>query len=129
MSTRHSFLITGLAGLAAVAATVVPTTAAAAAPAADLGPRIERACMRIPNIELRTNNLIERLQGDATVRGSLAWLQAQIDRANQRGRTDLATVLENRLAVRTQTLEVLQLRQSELLPSLKEFCNAHGVAV
>jgi hypothetical protein len=104
---------------------VVPSTASAAA-AEELGPRIERACLRIPNIETRTANLIERLQGDATVRGSLLWLEAQIDRAESRGRADLAEVLQNRLAVRTQTLEVLQQRQAKL-PELRQWCVDHGV--
>ena len=105
----------------------VPSTAMAAAPN-ELGPRAERACLRIPNIETRTTNLIERLQGDATVRGSLLWLQAQIDKAASRGRTDLVEVLQNRLAVRTQTLEVLQQRQAKL-PELKQWCIDHGVAL
>jgi hypothetical protein len=134
---RHHRVAAGLAGLVMAAAVAVPTTAIAASstpelamPAAsDLGPRLERACLRLPNLESRTANLIERLEGDATVRGSLAWLQAQIDKANARGRTDLAEVLTNRLAVRQQTLVVLQQRQSELLPRLAAFCAEHGAAV
>jgi hypothetical protein len=124
---KRSLISAGLIGALASIAVVVPTTAMAAAPD-DLGPRAERACLRIPNIEIRTTNLIERLQGDATVRGSLLWLQAQIDKATSRGRTDLVAVLENRLAVRTQTLEVLQQRQAEL-PELEQWCIDHGVAL
>jgi hypothetical protein len=124
---KRSLTSTGLIGALASIAVVVPSTALAAAPD-DLGPRAERACLRIPNIEIRTTNLIERLQGDATVRGSLLWLQAQIDKATSRGRTDLVAVLENRLAVRTQTLEVLQQRQAEL-PKLEQWCIDHGVAL
>lgn len=92
----------------------------------DLGPRLERACLRIPNIEIRTENRIERLEGDAETRGSLAWLQVQIDRADEAGRDQLALVLENRLAVRTKTLEVLHLRQDGL-PDLRQLCIDHGV--
>ena len=133
--TRITRIVAGIAGVAAVATVLVPTAALAASspdlavPAAtDLGPRLERACLRLPNIETRTANLIERLQGDATVRGSLAWLQAAIDTATERGRTDLAEVLTNRLAVREQTLVVLQQRQRELLPRLAAFCAEHGAA-
>ena len=90
--------------------------------------RYERACLRIPNLQIRTDNFITRLNGDATVKGSLAWLQAQIDDATAKGRTQLATVLQNRLAVRTQTLEVLKVRQQRLA-KLAEMCRAHGVEI
>jgi hypothetical protein len=113
-----------LVGLTATAALLVPQSAYAAT--SDLGPRLERACLRIPNIEQRTGNLIERLEGDASVLGSLAWLQVQIDRATAQGRTQLATTLQNRLEVRTKTLEILYLRQ-EQLPALRQFCIDRGV--
>ncbi len=119
-----------VAGIAATCALMIPGAASAStAPAQDdLGSRLERACLRIANVETRTNNLITRLQGDVTVRGSLAWLQAQIDRAEARGNTDLVDVLTNRLAVREQTLVVLQLRL-EGLPALEAFCIERGVAL
>jgi hypothetical protein len=69
-----------------------------------------------------------RLTSDASTKGSLAWLQAQIDDAKAKNRTQLATVLENRLAVRTQTLEVLKVRQ-ERLAKLADTCRAHGVGI
>ena len=109
----------------ASAALIVPATASAAT-TGELPVRYERACLRIPNFQIRTDNFITRLNGDATTRGSLAWLQAQIDDAKAKGRTQLATVLENRLAVRTQTLEVLTVRQQRLA-ELAEKCRAHGV--
>jgi hypothetical protein len=62
------------------------------------------------------------------VRGSLAWLQARIDKAEAEGREQLVTVLENRLVVRTKTLEVLEQRQAKL-PELKQKCIDHGVAL
>lgn len=133
--TRSIIPAGAIAAIVAAAIAVLPGTANAAAPAttptaapSDPGPRLERACLRIPNIETRTANLIERLQGDATVRGSLLWLQAQIDRAAALNRQDLVEVLENRLAVRQQTLEVLQLRQQNL-PAMRQFCVDRGVAI
>lgn len=118
------------AGIALMGTLMIPGTAAASSsPAPDeLRPRLERACLRIPNIEARTNNVIARLQADATVRGSLAWLETQIDRATERGRDDLVEVLTNRLAVRQQTLTVLQLRLDGL-PALEAFCTERGVAL
>ncbi len=106
---------------------VVPTAAQAATTPA-LPARYERACLRIPNLQIRTNNVITRLNGDAATKGSLAWLQAQIDDATAKGRTQLATVLQNRLAVRTQTLQVLTQRQQRLA-TLAEKCRSHGVDV
>jgi hypothetical protein len=117
----------GAAIVAASAALVVPTAAHAAA-TGELPARLERACLRIPNLQLRTTNVIARLNGDAATKGSLAWLQAQLDDATAKGRTQLATVLENRLAVRTQTLEVLTQRQQRLT-KLADLCRNHGVVV
>lgn len=124
-----------VAGLAGVLLVAAPGVAAAASggeePAAtrsadELRPRIERACLRIPNLQIRTDNLLARLQGDATTRGSLAWLQVQIDRARERGRDDLVLVLENRLAVRTATIPVLEQRAIGL-DRLAERCAELGV--
>lgn len=123
---RIAFGAVGLASLCAVATMAMPSAANAQGTGDDLGPRLERACLRIPNLEIRTNRLTERLNGDATVRGSLLWLQAQIDKAEAAGREQLVTVLENRLAVRTQTLEVLEQRQAKL-PALKQKCIDAGV--
>lgn len=140
---RHSLksrFVLGAVVVTAGAAFVVPTVAQAAttdtsgtsSPSStdsrELPARYQRACLRIPNLEIRTTNFINRLNGDATVRGSLAWLQAQIDDATTKGRTQLVTVLKNRLAVRTQTLQVLTVRQQRL-EKLAEKCRNHGVDV
>ena len=125
--TVKSTLMIGAAVLTAGAAFVVPTAAQAATTPA-LPARYERACLRIPNLQKRTNNVIDRLNGDASTKGSLAWLQAMIDDATAKNRTQLATVLKNRLAVRTQTLKVLTQRQQRLA-ALVEKCRSHGVDV
>lgn len=122
-----SKILLGATVVTAGAAFIVPTAAFAATN--DVLPvRYERACLRIPNLEIRTNNLLTRLQGDASVRGSLAWLQAQIDDAKAKGRAQLATVLENRLRVRTQTIEVLNVRLGRL-EKLADKCREHGVDI
>ena len=120
-------MLLGAVVVTAGAAMIVPATASAAT-AGDLPARYERACLRIPNLQIRTTNFITRLEGDAATRGSLAWLQAQVDDATNKGRAQLATVLKNRLAVRTQTLVVLKQRQVRLT-NLADKCRAHGVAV
>jgi hypothetical protein len=139
---RHSLksrFVLGAVVVAAGAAFVVPTVAQAATTdtsgttdtttgTRELPARYQRACLRIPNLEIRTTNFINRLNGDATVRGSLAWLQTQIDDATAKGRTQLVTVLKNRLAVRTQTLQVLTVRQQRL-EKLADKCRNHGVDI
>jgi len=115
--------------VASAATTTTPSTPAAPADTPkELPARYQRACLRIPNLQIRITNFIDRLNGDATTRGSLLWLQAQIDNAKSKGRTQLATVLENRLKVRQQTLVVLNKRQ-ERLTKLLELCRNHGVDV
>jgi hypothetical protein len=131
-----SKLMIGAVVVTAGAGLVVPVTASAegtttAPPSTatrDLPARLKRACLRIPNLETRTSRMITRLNGDASVRGSLLWLQAQIDDATAKGRTQLATVLQNRLKVRTQTLKVLTNRQQRL-DKLAEMCRKHGVDI
>jgi hypothetical protein len=133
-----STLMLGAIVATAGATLVVPNVASAApttttptpTPAApkELPARYQRACLRIPNLQTRTTNFITRLNGDAATRGSLLWLQAQIDAAKAKGRTQLATVLENRLKVRQQTLVVLTQRQDRLT-KLIELCRNHGVDV
>ena len=135
-SLKSKFMI-GAVIVTAGAGLVVPAAASAAStttaptpstPARELPARLQRACLRIPNLQMRTTNLITRLNADASTRGSLLWLQAQIDDATAKGRTQLATVLQNRLKVRTQTLTVLTNRQ-ERLTKLVELCRSHGVDV
>ena len=132
-SVKTSLMFGAIAATAGVAL-VVPSAANAAAPTTDptagkeLPARYQRACLRIPNLQIRTTNFITRLNGDAGTRGSLLWLQAQIDNAKSKGRTQLVTVLENRLKVRQQTLVVLNQRQ-ERLTKLLELCRNHGVDV
>lgn len=132
-----SKLMIGAVVVTAGAGLVVPAVASAAstttAPpsgtsARELPARLQRACLRIPNLETRTSKFIARLNGDASTRGSLLWLQAQIDDATAKGRTQLAAVLQNRLKVRTQTLKVLTNRQQRLT-KLAELCRNHGVDV
>ncbi|MEZ5409928.1 MAG: hypothetical protein R2761_18005 [Acidimicrobiales bacterium] len=102
--------------------------AVAASPGDGIGPRAERACLRIPNIEIRLTERKARLDGDATVRGSLAWLQSKIDAAQAANRDQLATVLENRLTVRSKTREILDDR-TELVADLRSRCESWGVEI
>ncbi len=84
-----STIMLGAVVVTAGAALVVPSAAQAASTRTattetgtrELPARYRRACLRIPNLQLRTETLIARLNGDASTLGSLLWLQAQIDDA------------------------------------------------
>jgi hypothetical protein len=120
-----------IAAVAVAAGTLLATPALAGAtttstPANEVSDRAERACLRIPNLQTRTENLITRLNGGADVKGSLAWLEAQIAKAEANGKTELAETLRNRLAVRTASVDVLEQRLGEL-ERLAERCAAAGV--
>ena len=122
MNLRRSLGMFGAS--AAIAATLALAPAPAGAQATttgDLGPRVERACARIPNLQLRTDNLLTRLGADASTIGSLAWLDKEIAQAQAQGRTQLVTVLQNRKNVRTSSVAVLEKRKTELV-KLAEKC-------
>ena len=55
-------------------------------------------------------------------------LQAAIDKATAKGRTQLVTVLQNRLDVRTQLLGLLQDKQANVA-EVKQICIDHGINV
>ncbi len=113
----------GLPTIASAATTPLLATPPEVPPA--LQERLDVLCARIPNLQTRTSNLITRLESDAETRGSLAWLTALAARARTNGRDDLAVVLENRLAVRTATLDVLKLRV-DALADAAVFCDGRG---
>jgi hypothetical protein len=99
----------GVGGVASAApAAASPTTVDAP------GPRLERACRRIPDLQERVGRALERIDGSAETRGSLAWLEGRIAKAEAAGRTDAVEVLQNRLATRTSVRETLVLRSAEL---------------
>jgi hypothetical protein len=91
----------------------------------DRSARIEQACARIPNAQARLDNAVARINGGADVRGSLLWLDTKIQAATDAGRTDLATALTNRRAVRVATLDVIELRRQNLA-QFAELCAARS---
>ena len=97
-------------------------------PAPDAQPRLEASCARIPNLQLRATNAINRINGGAEVVGSLAWLDVQIGRAEAKGMTELVTVLSNRRDVRLSSIPLIEKRQARLVEAA-EFCASKGIAV
>jgi hypothetical protein len=113
---------------AAVSASTPPaptSSAPAAADGSDALLRLEKACARVPNVQARVDKATALLQGDASTRGSIAWLTAQLQKAQDKGRTELVTVLQNRVTVRTSRLALLQERTTSLA-DIEAICVAHG---
>ncbi|MEM7342071.1 MAG: hypothetical protein AAF467_25750 [Actinomycetota bacterium] len=91
----------------------------------ELRPRVEAICARVPVAEDRVDRLLARIDGDESVRGSLARLEARLQRAEDDGRIDAATVLTNRITTRTAARELLAARQNEI-HVIADLCAEHG---
>lgn len=89
--------------------------------------QLKVACARIPNAETRTTNLQSRLPGDADTKGSIAWYQAQAQKASDAGYPDLATALTNRANVLLAKNATLA-NQLSAEQQLKAACSAHGLS-
>lgn len=140
MSLSSRPLRLGLASLAATAALLTPGIAGAAtaddataetATAEENAehrhrPRLRRLCNRVPLVEERANRILDRINGDETVRGSLAWLDLKAQEAEDAGREQLATVLRNRRNTRAKAVEVIELRLVEI-DTIHQICLDHGL--
>jgi hypothetical protein len=84
--------------------------------------RLKRACHRIPNALRRSANLQERLAGDADTRGSIAWLESKIDRAEAAGKADVVETLQARLTVREDLEKILPARVEQLRNAQAGIC-------
>lgn len=59
--------------------------------------QVQNLCeKRLPRIEQRATRLLTRIQGDATVRGSVAWLHAKATKERDAGRETTAQLLDER---------------------------------
>src|SRR5690349_15210906 len=91
-----------LLGLTAVSASAADTTAPtpAATGGASATEQLTKACARIPHRIERLERVQTRFHADAQTKGSIAFLQARIDRAKAAGHDDLVRVLSDRMTVR-----------------------------
>jgi hypothetical protein len=76
--------------------------------------RLDLACARVPNLTARVESVLARIQGDAVTVGSIAWLESRAAEARANGRDGLAELIENRIAVRTERIDVLVIRLDNL---------------
>jgi propanediol dehydratase small subunit len=59
--------------------------------------QVQNLCeKRLPKIEKRTTRLLDRINGDASVRGSVQWLKARAAKERDAGRETSAQVLEEK---------------------------------
>jgi hypothetical protein len=88
--------VTPMLGISVAQADTTPSPSASSSAA----PRLARACGRIPHRIERLEKLQTRFHASADTKGSIAYLSARIDAAKGAGKTDLARLLNDRLAVR-----------------------------
>lgn len=88
--------------------------------------RLDRMCHRLPRVESRTDQILERVNGDETTRGSLLWLDAKANQARENGHPDLASVIDSRRTIRAAAVPFLEVRQAELA-NIRGICIDHGI--
>jgi hypothetical protein len=111
MSTRRILIIIGLAALMVVS--VTPAFAATVEPG-QTPERLEQFCDRVPGLTARLEGVLARIRGDADTVGSIAWLEAKAAEARRNGREQVAEFIENRIAVKTERIDVLVVRLDNL---------------
>ncbi|MEV6978390.1 hypothetical protein [Kitasatospora sp. NPDC093806] len=97
------------------------------APTAASTPKSDGAkgiCKRLPKTEERIGKALERLNGNATVVGSVARLEQRVADAKAAGHTEIETYLNGRLTSRKALVTTLQARQKDL-KSVSTWCAAH----
>ncbi len=88
--------------------------------------RLVRACARVPFALDRAHLVQERIDGPASLPGSMAHLQARIDKATAAGKTDLVTLLNDRMKVRKDLVTLLPDRIT-MLQDAQRICTEHGL--
>jgi hypothetical protein len=72
--------------------------------------RVDRLCARVPLVTDRAERALHRINGDASVRGSILWLHDKADWAREAGRADLADLIDRRIDIRIERVDVLEAR-------------------
>jgi hypothetical protein len=119
---RSAFRLGALAASATIGVLIaVPTAQAGPMPGA--GKHRPAVCRRVPAIDTRLGKAIERLDGDAGVRGSIAHLQQRIAQADRRKRPAVTTRLDDRLTTRQRLVSELRQRRADLA-TVRTWCDA-----
>ena len=105
-------------GLALAAVTLAGSTAAGADPTPSSPPsgpvtitlspdQVGMLCGRLAKVDTRADKLINRINGGADVKGSVAWLKAKAQKERDAGHADAAKRLEDRAAKRAGRIDEL----------------------
>ncbi|MFI6448324.1 hypothetical protein [Kitasatospora sp. NPDC050543] len=136
LPTVRGAAVLGIIALAGSLLAAVPAQAAggngapAGSPTAASTPKSDGAkgiCKRLPKTEERITKALNRLDGDATVIGSVARLQQRVTDAKAAGHTEIETYLNGRLTSRKALVTTLQTRRNNL-KSVATWCAAHNEA-
>ncbi len=124
MRMRQTVLVTVLAA-AAMFGGAMSAIAQEAETTSVARERVEYLCSRIPLVEARIAAVKERIHGDASTWGSLAWLEVKAGQAEDRGLDDLAERLRLRIEVLVELDDLLDARSARL-DALEAKCRELG---
>jgi hypothetical protein len=87
--------------------------------------QVQNLCeKRLPKIGQRTTRLLDRINGDATVRGSVEWLRARATKERDAGRETSAQLLEERADRRAGRVDQLNQVKQWVTDFQTEHCGA-----
>ncbi|MFF2198725.1 hypothetical protein [Streptomyces sp. NPDC058157] len=135
LANRRTAAAVGAVALAGALLSAGPaladSTAPSAAPSAKAskpapkGDGAKSICKRLPKTEARIGTALNRLNGDATVPGSIARLEQRVNEAKSAGHTEVQNYLNDRLTFRKSLVPTLQKRQEDL-KAVSTWCTAQG---
>ncbi len=80
-------------------------------------------CDRIDKALPKRQAVVTRLEGDASTKGSIAWLNAKAATATSAGNAELAKLYTDRAALRSQALDPLKVITDDLAAVQKAHCS------
>jgi len=105
----------GVLVLAGSLLAAAPAEAASGKPTAPpKGDGAKAICKRLPKTQEHLTKALTRLNGDATVPGSIARLEARVANAKSAGHTEIQTYLNDRLTFRKSLVPTLETRRKDL---------------
>ncbi|MGH3858412.1 hypothetical protein [Actinokineospora sp.] len=87
--------------------------------------QVQNLCeKRLPKAEQRITKLLTRINGDAQVKGSVAWLKARAEKERAAGRETSAQLLEERAERRAGRVEQLNKHKDRVTEFQSRHCGA-----
>ncbi|MFI6768691.1 hypothetical protein [Streptomyces sp. NPDC050355] len=109
-----AFALTGSLLATAGPANAADDGPAPAATASQSGGKGKGLCSRVPRIEERINKALDRLNGDAHTRGSIARMAERVKKAHAKNHDAVATFLQDRLTHRKELKPTLTRKLRDL---------------